>query len=65
MRQHITSQILDAVSEKMAQGYGLKRNGETDCFDSTITLEGKRYHVTVEWPDGAESHELTPEIESF
>ena len=65
MRQHATNQILDAVSEKMAQGYGFKLCGETDCFDSTITLEGKRYHVKVEWPDGAEIHELTPEIESF
>lgn len=63
MSKHTTSQILEAVSEKMASGHGFKRNGKIDRFDSTITLDCTQYRVMVDWPDGAENHELSPEIE--
>ena len=58
-----TSQILEAVSEKMASGQGYTRNGKVDHFDSTVKINGVAYRVKVAWPDGAEAHELTPEIE--
>jgi hypothetical protein len=64
MTQHTTSQILEAVSEKIASGHGFKRHGKTDHFDSTVTLDATQYRVKVEWPDGAEKHGLSPEIET-
>lgn len=62
MTKPTTSQILEAVSEKMASGQGFARKGKTDHFDSTVKVEGVTYTVKVAWPDGAEAHELAPEI---
>lgn len=62
MTKHTTSQILEAVSEKMAIGQGFIRKGKTDHFDSTVKVEGTTYCVKVAWPDGAEAHELAPKI---
>lgn len=63
MVKHTTSEILDAVGEKIANGHGFTRKGKTDYFDSTVEVEGVAYRVKVAWPDGAEAHELDPEIE--
>ena len=63
MTKHTTFQILEAVSEKMSSGQGFIRKGKTDHFDSAVKVEGATYRVKVAWPDGAEAHELTPEIE--
>lgn len=58
-----TSQILEVVGEKMATGQGFTRKGKVDHFDSTVTIQGQTFRVKVAWPDGAEAHELSPEIE--
>lgn len=65
MTKHTTSQILEAVGEKMASGQGFTRRGKADHFDSTVKINGVAYQVKVAWPDGAEAHELTPEIEEI
>lgn len=65
MTKHTTSQILEAVSEKMASGHGFIRKGKTDHFNSTIKVESTVYLVKVTWPDGAEPHELAPEIKEL
>lgn len=60
-----TAKILEAVSAKMASGQGFARKGAVDHFDSTVQVDGTTYAVKVAWPDGAEAHELTPEIEAL
>lgn len=63
MSKPTTAQILEAVSAKMAAGQGFARKETVDHFDSTVLVAGTSYRVKVAWPDGAEAHELAPEIE--
>lgn len=60
---HSTLQILRAVLDKMAAGHGFTRNGPVAHFDSTVQIGQTRYHVVVDWPDGAEVGDLAPRIE--
>jgi hypothetical protein len=61
---HRTSQILQAVLEKMATGHGFTRKGPVAHFDSTILVNQTRYHVVLDWPDGAGMDALAPLIEA-
>jgi hypothetical protein len=63
MTKATTSQILEAVSEKMASGQGFTRKDNVDHFESSVQVLGATYRVKVAWPDGAEAHEINPEIE--
>ena len=61
--QNALTQILEAVGERMAQTtLETTRQGNTDYFDGRVTLDGRVYRVQVAWPDGAEVHELDPQI---
>ena len=60
MSRHSTAQILTAVGNQIALGYGFTRAGSVDRFDSTVTLDGITYHVKVEWPEGAAANDVTP-----
>lgn len=62
MAKPTTPQILEAVSAKMAAGKGFNRIGSVDHFDGTVKVNGITFSVKVAWPDGAEAHELAPEI---
>ena len=60
---HTPDRILEAVGERMAQTtLETTRQGDTDYFDGLINLDGRLYRVKVAWPDGAEVHELKPQI---
>ena len=60
---HALTQILEAVGERMAQTtLETTRHGNTDYFDGPINLDGRIYRVVVAWPDGAEVHELDPQL---
>lgn len=61
---HTTKQILLAVLEKMAAGQGYTRTGPLAHFDSTVLIDQTRYHVMVDWPDGAEMEALAPLVEA-
>ena len=61
--QYALTQILEAVGERMAQTtLETTRQGNTDYFDGRVTLDGRLYRVKVAWPDGAEVHELKPQL---
>ena len=60
---HTTQQILLAVLEKMAADHGFVRNGPVARFDSTVQIGSTRYHVKVDWPDGAGIDDLAPLVE--
>ena len=60
---HTPAQILEAVGKRMAQTtLETTRHGHTDYFDGQINLDGRIYRVKVAWPDGAEVHELDPQL---
>ena len=60
---HTPAKILEAVGERMAQTtLETTRQGDTDYFDGRVTLDGRLYRVKVAWPDGAEVHELHPQL---
>lgn len=61
---HRTHQILEAVLEKMAAGHGFIRTGALARFDSTVLVGQTRYHVTLDWPDGARMEDLVPLVEA-
>jgi len=61
---HTTPQILHAVLDKMATGHGFSRSGPVAHFDSTVLIGQTRYHVVVDWPDGAEPKDLAPLVEA-
>ena len=61
--QYTLIRILEAVGERMAQTtLETTRQGNTDYFDGPINLDGRIYRVQVAWPDGAEVHELDPQL---
>ncbi len=60
---HTTPQILLAVLDEMAHGHGFTRHGAVVHFDSTVLIGQTRYHVVVDWPDGAEIRDLAPLVE--
>ena len=61
--QYTLIRILEAVGERMAQTtLETTRRGNIDYFDGPITLDGRLYRVKVAWPDGAEVHELNPQL---
>ena len=61
--QYAMIRILEAVGARMAQTtLETTRQGGTDYFDGLINLDGRLYRVKVAWPDGAEVHELNPQI---
>jgi hypothetical protein len=61
---HTTPQILQAVLDKMATGHGFTRNGPVAHFDSTVQIGQTRYHVMLDWPDGAGMAALAPLVEA-
>jgi hypothetical protein len=61
---HTTRQILLEVLEKMALGQGFTRTGPIAHFDSTVLIDQTRYHVKVDWPDGAGIEALLPLVEA-
>ncbi len=61
---HRTHQIIEAILEKMAAGHGFTRTGTVAHFDSTVLVGQTRYHVTLDWPDGAGMEALVPLVEA-
>ena len=57
---HTTQQILQAVLDKIASGHGFIRSGPLIRFDSTVLVGQTRYHVKVDWPEGAGIRDLAP-----
>lgn len=60
---HTPPQILQAVRDKIAAGRGFTREGTVLRFDSCVQVGETRYHVAVDWPEGAAIEELAPVIE--
>lgn len=60
---HTIPQILQAVRDKISEGHGFTREGTNVRFDATVRVDQTRYHVVVDWPDGAGIGELAPLVE--
>ena len=64
VQKHQTHDIIKVVGALIANGHGNYRPRiKADDFSSRVVIEGSAYFVKLRWPDGAEYHEINPDIQ--